>query len=373
MLTQKKGGIFKKIGILFASSILVLFFVVMYMALSRATVVIEPKEETISADLIVTVKSVDLKKGEILGKMATTTLSREASFTVSGNDREIPAKAEGEVIIYNKYSKDQQLIATTRFLSESGVLFRLVSGILVPAGKSVTAVIKADKEGKEGELEPTSFAIPGLSKDLQKYIYAENEKAMTGGMKKVAVLTQQDIDEAVENLKSTLIIEGKEKLKDKVGIDSTFVGVVYTGSAKDSKISAKPGDSVDSFKINMTMEVVGIAYNKDMEDQAAKTLAGIVYSDRKLISSNLLNLEPKVETINVGAGVATLKVGIEGKTIINSNSQIFDKEKMAGKTAEEVKNYLNQYAGINSIEIKFFPFWLNKVPKLRDHIKVVVK
>ncbi|MBU4421512.1 hypothetical protein KKB41_00930 [Patescibacteria group bacterium] len=373
MLTQKKGGVFKKIGILFVSSILVLFFIVMYMALSRATIVIEPKEETISADLFVTVKSANLTKGDILGKMATTTISREASYTVSGDDREVPAKAEGEVIIYNKYGKDQQLIATTRFLSDNGVLFRLVNGINVPAGKSVTALIRADSEGKEGEVAISHFTIPGLSNDLQKYIYGESEKVMTGGTKKVAALTQEAIDEAVDNLKLTLITEAKEKLKDKITLDSTFVGIAYSGDIKDGKISAKPGDTVDSFKVSIIMDVVGIAYSKDLEEQAAKTLAGIIYSDRKLTSSNLLSLQPEVETVDLEAGAANMKVAIEGKTIINSNSQIFDKEKMAGMSAEEVKEYLSQYAGVESVEIKFFPFWLDKVPKLRDHIKVVVR
>ena len=133
-------SVFRYIGYGFIGVTLFLLLIVMYMALSRATIIIQPKEEMVNADLLITVKEKDLQSSDILGRIATTTVSREAVFTTSGVGSEMPAVAMGNVTIYNKNTKSQPLIKTTRFLSKGGVLFRLKKGVTVSAGKTIKAV-----------------------------------------------------------------------------------------------------------------------------------------------------------------------------------------------------------------------------------------
>lgn len=371
---EKHGasGFFRRFGLGFVGFAAVLLLVVMYMALSRATIIIEPKEEVVNADLLVTVRETGLRSGDILGKIDKVTVSREAVFTASSTGQEAPAKAMGDIVIYNESSRSQTLIATTRFLSKDGVLFRLKTAATVPAGKNIKAQIYADKEGKSGEIGPTAFTIPGLAKDLQKIIYAKSASATTGGTKTVSIITQADIDDAVENLRATLVNEAAGKLKALL-TDATLIGLSYTDSVAIKEADVKAGDAADSFNVKVELDVVGVSYDSSLQNQAAKTLANMVSADRELVSSNILEIEPVIEKYDLTDKTANLKIGLSGSTVIGADSAILSKEKMAGMREADIKEYLEKYAGVESVEIKYFPFKTDRVPKLRDHIKVVIK
>lgn len=365
--------IYRRIGLAFILSTVIMLLIVMYMALSRATIFVEPKEETVAADLLVAVKEENLQSGDILGKMGMVTLSREASFPASGDGEETPVKATGEVVIYNNSAKNQTLIATTRLLSKNGVLFRLKKTVIAPAGGSIKAAVAADKEGKSGEIGPTTFTIPGLAANLQTKIYAKNEEPMTGGMARAGAVTEKDIEEAAQNIRSSLLEEATAKLKKDLNGGGQFAGVAFKDSFKTKNASAIPGDKVQEFTIKIELDVVGVAYSADLQDLSAKTLAGMISADRRLTSSNIVEVQPSIEKYDLQDKSANFKVSLMGNTIVNADSPVFNKEKLAGMNADEVKNYLQKYAGIKNVEIKFFPFWLNRVPKLRDHVKVIVQ
>ncbi|MFA5133955.1 MAG: hypothetical protein WC459_04100 [Patescibacteria group bacterium] len=365
--------IYKRIGVGFISLTAILLLIVMYMALSRATIIVEPNEKSLSADLLVTVKEKDLRSGDIPGKIGITSLSREAVFTSSGDGVEMPAKAEGQITVYNNSAKNQALIATTRFLSKDGVLFRLKDEVTVPAGGSVRAEIAADKEGKSGEVGPTTFTIPGLAASLQTKIFGKSEAAMTGGTAKMSVISEKDIDDAVKNLTSTLMAESADKLKTLLNPDGKFSGIARKEVIKNKELSVKAGDKAPNFKVKLELDIVGAAYDSSLHDQAAKTLSSMIASDRKLVSSNISELAPTIEKYDLEDKSANLKINLVGSTIISADSPVFDREKLAGLTVEETKQYLEKYAGIKSVEIKFFPFWVDRIPKLRDHVKVIVK
>jgi hypothetical protein len=365
--------VYRRIGIGFICLTVILLLLAMYVALSKATIVVEPDVKSVSADLLVNVKEKDLKDGDILGKIGMVSVSRETTFPSSGDGEEIPAKAQGSAVVYNKSSKNQPLIATTRFLSTSGILFRLKKDIMVPAGGSVKAELIADKEGKAGEIGPANFTIPGLAAGLQSKIYGKSEAAMTGGTAKAGIITEKDIDDAVKNITALLLTEAAEKLKPLLNADGKFAGIVYKDILKSKDISVKPGDRASDFKVKLALDVVGAAYDAELQNQAGATLSNMIASDRKLVSSNILELAPTIEKYDIEDGSANLKISLIGNTVISADSPVFDREKLAGLTTEEVKQYLEKYAGVKSVEIKFFPPWLNRVPRLREHIQVIVK
>lgn len=365
--------VYRRIGIGFISLTAVLLLLAMYVALSKATIIVEPDEKSVSADLLVNVKEKDLKDGDIAGAVGMVSVSREASFPASGNGADVPAKAHGPAMVYNKSSKNQPLIATTRFMSPDGILFRLKKDIMVPAGGSVAAELVADKEGKAGEIGPSTFTIPGLAAGLQKQIYGKSEAAMAGGTAKAGIITEKDIDDAVKNLTSTVLAEAGEQLKPLLNADNRFAGIVYKDLLKSKDISVKPGDRAPDFKVKLELDVIGVAYGAELQNQAGGTLGNMIASDRKLVSSNILELAPMIEKYDLEDKSANLKISLTGNTVISDESPVFDREKLAGMTTEEIKQYLEKYAGIKSVDIKFFPPWLNRVPRLRDHIQVIVK
>jgi hypothetical protein len=101
-------------------------------------------------------------------------------------------KTKGKITIYNEYSPNPQpLVATTRLLSESGKMFRLVNDAIIPGFKktnngieagTIQADVISDGLGEEYNIAPSKFVIPGFkSINEEKYfrIYAKSEEAMT--------------------------------------------------------------------------------------------------------------------------------------------------------------------------------------------------
>lgn len=363
----------RRIGFGFLGLITIILFIAIYVALSKATIFVEPNEKELNADLLVSVREKDLRNGDILGRVGSVTVSREALYPTNGTGEEKPAKATGQVTIYNNNNKSQTLIATTRLLSKSGVLFRLQKTVTMAPGASVKASIIADKEGRGGEIDATIFTIPGLATSLQTKIYAKSTESTVGGVTRIGIVTEKDIDIATEDLKASLFDEATAQLKKDLNGNSQFTNVVFVSSIKITEVGAKVGAKAANFKIKMELEVIGVAYDAALQDQAERTISSMVPSDRKLLSSNILELQPSIEKYDLDDKSANLKVGLIGNTIISADSPVFDREKLAGMNADEVKNYLEKYAGVKNVDIKFFPFWLDRVPKLRDHVKVIVQ
>ncbi len=189
--------VYKVLAITFLTITIVLLAVIGFMSSKRATITITTKETPVETNVRVTLADVD-------GSIATVTTTQTQTFFVTGG-AEIPGKATGMMRIYNTSAAAQPLIATTRFLSSGNVLFRLKAGVVVPANGFIDAEVAADKEGKEGNIAPDSFTIPGLDAPRQKEVYGKTESAMQGGVRTQGVVSQKDIDTAKATLEQKIL------------------------------------------------------------------------------------------------------------------------------------------------------------------------
>src|SRR6185369_3882277 len=105
----------------------------------------------------------------------------------STGTKAVSTSASGQITIYNTQSKSQKLIATTRFATTAGLIFRIHEAVTVPGGTSakpgtVKATVYADKPGDTYNVGPTSFTIPGFAgTPLASQVYARSTSAMAGG------------------------------------------------------------------------------------------------------------------------------------------------------------------------------------------------
>ena len=105
------------------------------------------------------------------------------------------SKAQGTITIYNNFgATPQDLVATTRFITPDGKIFRLVNNTTVPAAKvgaggaitpsSVDAPIIADQGGPSYDVGPIAkLTIPGFQSNAAKYagFYGAIKGQTTGG------------------------------------------------------------------------------------------------------------------------------------------------------------------------------------------------
>jgi len=135
-------------------------------------------------------------------------------------------KASGIITAFNEYgSEPQLLIASTRFLSSNGKIFRTTKDVYVPGAQlnddeiipsSIDVEVMADYLGAEYNISPSDFTIPGF-KGTVKYesLYGKSNTAISGGSMK----TIEDNDlkaEYQDNLDQLIILNSKFKVVKKI-------------------------------------------------------------------------------------------------------------------------------------------------------------
>ncbi|KKR97204.1 MAG: hypothetical protein UU49_C0034G0007 [Candidatus Magasanikbacteria bacterium GW2011_GWC2_41_17] len=245
---------YKVIATTFLIATILLVIFVVFLTGGKATISLKLKPQTVKANtnLMVVEKPAS---GQVGGLALGTVVTGEKVFSPSGGT-EIPGAATGEVILYNKTNSAQPLVATTRLLSPDGILFRLTKSTNVPANGQIKAAVYADKSGKDGEIGPTKFTIPGLSEIKQKDIYAESKTKMSGGVKRISALTEADLKTAEEALVADLYSTGQGKLVNIAKTSSSaYAASLYTYIKNSVKTDAKIGAVSDSFKMTGEVQV----------------------------------------------------------------------------------------------------------------------
>ncbi len=207
----KDHGLPKKIITIFG---LVIALIVSMIFLPYTIIHLHVDDINLEAQLKITADeqadSVDRDRRIIPARKIEKDITQVVDITPTGATTSEAQKAQGTITIVNTYSSaPQPLVATTRFLAENGVLFRLVHPVTVPGttqqdgatvpGK-IDALVVADKAGEEGNIEPTKFSIPGFAgTPKETKIFATSKDAMSGGNTKgrgIQIITQKDIDDA---------------------------------------------------------------------------------------------------------------------------------------------------------------------------------
>lgn len=363
----------KKITLFFIFSVIIIFSLVLiffFRQEGKITIKIVPRPEEIFLEKTIKVPN------DLSGEIFEIKLEEEINSSPKAS-LEIDSVAHGEVEIINNSNNGQNLIKTTRLLSPQGILFRLDQQVFVPAKGRVTAKVYADKTGKESEIEPTRFTIPGLSTSLQKLIFAESHEKMTGGTKKIGMVTEKDITETKATLEEILNKKAEEKiqeeLKEKLG---EIIGwkIILGDKILEIKSEAKADEERSDFKMQGKIKI-GLVTLKESEllNLVRILLKQSVPLDKKLKIVEEKSLQYELKSFNPKDKTAEIEIKIKGKTIIGENSSIFDLEKIKGKEKEVLKNYLEQYKEIESVEVYSYPFWKRKTPEKNELIKIIIK
>lgn len=379
---------YRRIAFGFIALTVVLIIFVAYFVLNRAEIIIKVVKEPISTDFVVDVRESgvnsetqdeivsNFETGEISlsGKIIETTVSGNKEYQTSGK-RMAEGEIGGKVTIFNNYSKNQPLVATTRLLSKEGILYRLKNRVDVPPGGRIEAEIYADTPTEEAaKLGPSTFTLPGLWEGLQDKIYAQSFTPMHGAKQEIKYATEEDLENAFDNLTSVLTEEVMTKLKTEMKAGGEVLSKVIIKNIDEKKSSLKSGETGDKFLVSLSLKVVGIAFSKkDLELLAKEQLEKSVPYDKELINIDYEGMTFLVERYDLRAREANLLVHIEGDISMKVDNAIFDEDKFIGLDKEKIEKYLEVYPEIERATIKFSPFWVKKVPQLKNNIKIIIE
>lgn len=307
-------------------------------------------------------------------------------FEATGDKSSINQKARGMITIYNEYSGSvQPLVATTRFQSPDGKIFRLIKGVIVPGTSNISGETKpgaieaeviADESGETYNIDATSFTIPGFKDSgTEKYskFYAKSSKKMSGGGSSGATvksISASDIanskNKALEELTKTI----KQKLKDSAGEGNRVLDDAIISGDAIYEFSNAEGEMADNFKLTAKIKASAIVFSeKDLKEILEKDIIKI--DDNKgNIDKNSLSLQFGKSDVNLEKGEIAIRVNASIK--INPSIDLESLKKgILGKSEDDFKAYLKDYSDVKTVEIDYQPSFISsKIPAYASRVKI---
>lgn len=365
---------YHKVSLVFVGASLLLLMFVLYLSVSKAIIDITPKERVITVETPARITVEVDEENEIPGLVFRERLIRERTFTLPQEDAQpVEGLATGTVTIYNDSTRAQPLIATTRFLSENGVLFRLNEGVTVEGESSVTATVSADEPGAIGDIGPSEFTIPGLNETRQEEVYAESSDPMTGGVRYVRPLRESDINGAVEELKRQMRTEQEEAWRETY--DTEGFNALYTeAEVIDQQVDVEIGEEVGVFTVVLSVEITGIAYaDKSLEEVLGAQIGNALNQGERIARVNYDAASITLGEVDTNRGEADVILQIDSAAIISEAHPTLAPDQFVNMSESEVESQLGNNELIEEVDVRFIPAWLKRMPTLPDHIEVRIK
>ncbi|HMB17457.1 MAG TPA: hypothetical protein VKO61_00910 [Candidatus Paceibacterota bacterium] len=360
--------------------------------LPKADITLTLKKNTI--DFVEKVKAsssvyeTSVKNNQIIlpGEILTASQNIEKKFPASG-EKKIEEKAHGEIYIYNEFSSSPQvLVATTRFVSPGGKVFRLDERTTVPGAKIVDGGIEpskikvsvtASKPGEEYNINPdfdTKWTIPGFKEAglMKRYegFYGKPATKMSEGYSGVAKTpTEQDIKNAKEEISKTL-----QNSLEKQAVVANSDEFKILKAAKEFKINeidiSKKADEDGNFSVFAEGHIKIFVFKEGVLKEAlVKKNDSSVNFNFNITKDQLTYKEESPDWENnqlsfTAEGSFVLKPKINEKNL---------KAQLVGQAESVIKSIIFSVPGLERAKVSLWPFWVNKVPENPNKVNIKLK
>jgi hypothetical protein len=317
----------------------------------------------------------------IPAQVFTSTKNVTESFPGS-SVQQVAQKAQGTITIYNAFSAaPQDLVATTRFLTPDGKIFRITQNVTVPGEtkaangtltpSSISAPIVADQAGPDYNIGPVSkLTIPGFQKDSAREagFYGVITASTTGGfIGQRAVPTAADI--AAAKASTTAVLEAA--LQN--GFSGTYPNnfEIPSGASTTTITTLTVNTSTDA---NGNFTVFGAATLQAIGfDQTAlqNYLLTLAQSQEASSTFKTINLSYSDVTANFAAGQVQFALSAQAQlepafTVADFATSI------EGQSIAAARSTISALPQLADGEISMWPSWLMSIPSDPAKIHITV-
>lgn len=363
----------------------ILFGIIIYISTGSAKINITPQKQPLDIQLKVFASdrfsSVDAGSNRIPGQLFNVEKNATQTFLTTG-EKEVAQKARGKITVFNEYGTTPQvLIATTRFQTSDGLIFRTLKGITVSGTKvengkiipgSINVEVIADKPGQTYNIAPSKFGIPAFNErgDAGRYekIYGRSDEAMKGGaIGKANVVTDSDFNTAKQTLSSKVTKDVEDSLRTQTsGLKIINASAI---KLKEPESTAKIDGAADDFMMAVSGSIKTVGFKEDdlknlIKQYVDKTKNLIVIPEKLTISYDHTIFD---ET----TGTLTFSVDIKGNGYAKIDTNKI-KTDLSGKNEQEIKNYFKEVAGVDSAKVVLSPFWVRRIPQDKERTKLQI-
>ena len=362
----------------------ILLGAIIYLSTGSANISLTPKKQILDMQLRVSASDkfsvVDAGLNRIPGQLFNIEKTASQVFQTTG-EKEVAQKARGKITVYNEYGTTPQvLIATTRFQTSDGLVFRTLKGITVPGTKvengkiipgTISVEVIADKPGQSYNIPASKFSIPAFNErgDSGRYekIYGKSDSAMTGGaIGKAKVVTDLDFNTAKQTLSDQVTKDVEDSLKTQV----SGLKVINSSSVqlKAPESTAKVDEAADSFNMSIGGSIKTIGFKEDdlmglIKQYIDKNQNLIVIPEKLTLSYDNLTFDDTNNTL-------TFTVNIKGNGYAKIDIEKI-KTDLADKSEKAIKDYFKGAvsSSVESVKVVLSPFWVKRIPEDKERIK----
>lgn len=362
----------------------ILLGTIIYISTGSAKIDITPNKQPLDIQLKVSssdkFSSVDTELNKIPGQLFNVEKNATQTFPTTG-EKEVAQKARGKITVFNEYGTTPQvLIATTRFQTPDGFIFRTLKSITVPGTKvengkiiagSINVEVIADKPGQSYNIPATKFSIPAFSErdDAGRYekIYGRSDEEMKGGaLGKAKVVTDADFNTAQQTLSDQITKAVEESIKTQ----TSGLKVIndFSVQLKEPESTAKTDEAADSFMMAVSGSIKIIGFKEDdlkdlIEKYVDKTKNLTVIAEKLTINYSNIIFD---ETNNI----LTFTVSIKGNSYVKIDANKI-KADLSGKNEKEIKDYFKENS-VGTVKVALWPFWVKRIPQDKERTKLQV-
>lgn len=320
----------------------------------------------------------------VIEKEMEVTVSAETSGNSSGNGE----KARGKITISNEFDTESQpLVATTRFESSDGKIFRLARGVTVPGmsendGEKKAGIIEAevvaDESGEAYNIEPSSFTIPGF-KGSPKYgkFSAKSTSKMSGGStgeeSKNRAVSSADINRAKEEAQRKFRSSFEEAIRSEISDEERFLPQSAEVSLIGAPSHPQIGVAASSFEYaSKWIGKIFVFSEKDLREKAGKSFMERSDGSDTAVARDI-SFEYGDATTDYGKGSVYVRTRVTATFVSEINTESL-KDEFLGKGADEIREALGKHPEIRKIEINLKPkFFTFSVPKDKKRVMVRIE
>ncbi|MDI6778470.1 MAG: hypothetical protein QMD77_04780 [Patescibacteria group bacterium] len=361
--------------------------VIINFTLARVTVILHPKIEKKTSEIFLAIDAKALKPDFDGGVLPGRILESEGEITKNISEvsvRKVDDFAKGTVKIKNIWKKDfflqkgaQLIQGESPEMVGAGIknIFILDDDTVAIAKGEVIATVTAKNKGFSGNIPPGKFYFLRMSKWNRERIWSENEESFAGGEAEMKVVSQYDINKAIHTTAEEDFGKREmEKMKIQISGDAKISPSLTRVEILESRASLAPETPADSFDLYIKGKVSSIVYNeKDLKDTAISKFQKQVGSNQEIASIDEPNIKYELTDINDNDGKAEVKISVPAVLIPKFPSKILDKKSIIGYNEAALQERYAKFPEIDSIEVKFFPFWVKSVPSFEGQINFEIE
>jgi len=305
----------------------------------------------------------------------------EGTFTATG-EKDMGEKAKSEATFYNFTGRSQPLTTKIELIHDSGKVYLLTLNITVPQanvsdlGEIVpgvsTAQVEAFEPGEDYNQPQGRLNISVLTPELQEKIYAETQQEFEGGTSKiVSVVSEEDIEDAKDELSERLRPELKEELAGELKrTDFESLDELIKLEITSEEKSIQLDEEAKEFDLKITAELMGLVFNKKDFQKYLKSKSLVDLPDDKMVSTDDLGqLNFNFDDIDWDEGRVKAEVTVLYKILPQTDFEVLRQE-IKGKAQQEARRILMSKENIRDVRFDYSLSLTSRLPRNANKIEI---